>query len=67
HNSGKGGKYRRARGRVEVFYDECFGRKREGMEEEYGLKRWRGKKKEMYIEEMGMEKEGGDEKEREKV
>ncbi|WP_144558005.1 GIY-YIG nuclease family protein [Bacillus pumilus] len=65
-NSGKGAKYRRGRGGVEVYYDECFGRKREGMEEEYGLKTWRGKKKDVYIEEMGIEKEGGDE-EREKV
>ena len=49
HNEGKGAKYTKSRGPVELVYYECFDTKQEAMSREYHLKKLTHKEKESLI------------------
>ena len=49
HNAGKGAKYTRARGPVEIVYSEDFKTKSEAMKREYAVKKLTKVKKEALI------------------
>lgn len=51
HNSGKGAKYTRSRGPVELVYSEVYKTKEEAMSREWHIKRLTKKKKEELINE----------------
>lgn len=54
HNEGKGAKYTRGRGPVELVYSKAFDDKRDALKAEYEFKQWTRKKKEDFlIREMG--------------
>lgn len=53
HNSGKGAKYTRGRGPVELIYEQPFSSKSEAMRAEYAFKQWSRKEKEQFLIEMG--------------
>jgi putative endonuclease len=50
HNSGKGGRYTRARQPVRLIYTETYNKKSEALRREIQLKGWTRKKKEALIE-----------------
>ncbi|WP_260844382.1 GIY-YIG nuclease family protein [Staphylococcus epidermidis] len=50
-NKGKGGKYRKIRGGVELVYEERYRRKWEGLKGEYEIKRYSREEKLKMIEE----------------
>lgn len=49
HNEGKGAKYTRGRGPVELLYFEAFSSKSEAMKAEYKFKSWSRTKKEAFL------------------
>ncbi|WP_141434165.1 GIY-YIG nuclease family protein [Bacillus sp. 03113] len=49
HNEGKGAKYTRGRGPVEVIYTKSFAQKSDALKAEYQFKQWSRKKKEEYL------------------
>lgn len=51
HNSGRGAKYTKARGPVQMVYQEAFATKEEAMKREYAIKQLNRKQKELLIEE----------------
>lgn len=53
HNAGKGAKYTRGRGPVELIYEQSFSSKSEAMKAEYAFKQWPRKDKEQFLKEMG--------------
>lgn len=52
HNSGKGAKYTRARGPVELVYTKQFESKSQAMSHEYFLKRLKKEEKESLVKEF---------------
>lgn len=54
HNEGKGAKYTRGRGPVELVFAKSFHHKSEAMKAEYEFKQWtRAKKEEFLVNETG--------------
>ncbi|WP_147535860.1 GIY-YIG nuclease family protein [Bacillus marasmi] len=54
HNQGKGAKYTRGRGPVELLYQKAFSNKSDALKAEYEFKSWSRKKKELFLlEEAG--------------
>lgn len=49
HNTGKGAKYTRGRGPVQLIYSKAFASKSEAMKAEYAFKSWNRKKKEAFL------------------
>lgn len=49
HNEGKGAKYTRGRGPVQLIYSKSFPTKSEAMKAEYEFKSWPRKKKEAFL------------------
>ncbi|KAB2328863.1 GIY-YIG nuclease family protein [Cytobacillus depressus] len=49
HNEGKGAKYTRGRGPVELVYSKVFDNKSDALKAEYEFKQWSRKKKEEYL------------------
>ena len=49
HNSGKGAKYTRSRGPVELVYYEELGTKEEALRREYAIKKMKRREKELLI------------------
>lgn len=49
HNEGKGAKYTRGRGPVQLVWQEAFGSKTDALKQEYALKRLTRSKKEQYV------------------
>lgn len=54
HNEGKGAKYTRGRGPVELVFSKSFSEKSDAMRAEYEFKQWSRKKKDEFLmKEMG--------------
>ncbi|MBX9973508.1 GIY-YIG nuclease family protein [Cytobacillus firmus] len=49
HNEGKGAKYTRGRGPVELVFSHSFSEKGEAMRAEYEFKQWSRKKKDEFL------------------
>lgn len=49
HNEGKGAKYTRGRGPVEIVYSKSFTEKSDALKAEYEFKQWARKKKEDFL------------------
>ncbi|KON85888.1 endonuclease [Sporosarcina globispora] len=49
HNEGKGAKYTRGRGPVELVFSRTFSEKSEAMRAEYKFKQWSRKKKDEFL------------------
>lgn len=49
HNQGKGAKYTRGRGPVELLYKRAFSNKSDALKAEYEFKSWSRKKKEEFL------------------
>jgi putative endonuclease len=49
HNEGKGAKYTRGRGPVELLYSKAFNDKSEALKAEYEFKQWTRKKKDDFL------------------
>lgn len=49
HNEGKGAKYTRGRGPVELVFSRSFSEKGEAMRAEYEFKQWSRKKKDEFL------------------
>lgn len=50
HNEGKGAKYTRGRGPVELIFSKAYDNKSAALKAEYEFKQWSREKKEKYIE-----------------
>lgn len=53
HNDGKGAKYTRGRGPVELIYEQQFASKSEALKAEYKFKSWSRPKKELFLKDGG--------------
>ncbi|WP_338471259.1 GIY-YIG nuclease family protein [Niallia sp. XMNu-256] len=53
HNEGKGAKYTRGRGPVNLVFSKRYPTKREAMQAEYAFKRWGRKRKLQYLKKEG--------------
>lgn len=49
HNEGKGAKYTRGRGPVQLLYHQTFSNKSDALKAEYEFKKWPRKKKEEFL------------------
>ncbi|MBA4537461.1 GIY-YIG nuclease family protein [Bacillus aquiflavi] len=53
HNEGKGAKYTRGRGPVQLIYSKTFLTKSDALKAEYQFKQWSRQKKEQFLKESG--------------
>lgn len=51
HNEGKGAKYTRGRGPVELVFAKSFANKSDALKAEYAFKQWKRSKKEKFLKE----------------